>query len=480
MYLDNSCSDEELNQLFDALKQLLEDVDAEIKSRKSSYNLRRRPFSLGTNSHLSKRRKASHHSDTESIINCLSGVASSPRSVQLINEETESMPGIEHGITPPASQGEIAPTTPFLQSKSPSQPEVSSLESPSVRGLSMDGDSSDSLFVSEAGSVAEQPDLMIDDVQASVASILGTKEPNDTPNLLELDGTSTPQSDPVVDSPRLPTLSQTAADDLSFLFHENEKDHDSIQQRHEDSAYENLHFEEAFDSILDCEHNGVDELEDEFLDEIACGYHNEGLSNFHDQENTNIAAGQPSDEIPVDNSYQGTHHEMLTDQARYEEMVQLISLAKNPGFCLPHECAHPAPFDVEYQKVLDPLLKGEILSMRLIHGVLFALLPREILIIEWPDSSDRWDLERELSIALEATNPESTEGSSSPETSKVSRYITIIDIAGAPLLVLADGFLSKFVVIGSQRQYEEIDLDPFLARHPFWEKNHIDVRSNTY
>jgi hypothetical protein len=145
-----------------------------------------------------------------------------------------------------------------------------------------------------------------------------------------------------------------------------------------------------------------------------------------------------------------------TKSFRNDTIVQgYLDLACRSSFRLPHETVEDADC-LDARELLSPLVEERPLTSRLIHGLLYMLVPGPLRILE---------------VCSSAFDPEP-----SPEESPVDDFVAIIrrNAEAVPLLVLGIQSSKTLYILDS----ETVDLQSFgiswLIR-PEWSTEHIDV-----
>jgi hypothetical protein len=158
-------------------------------------------------------------------------------------------------------------------------------------------------------------------------------------------------------------------------------------------------------------------------------------------------------------AYSDEQHSMNQDHTksfRNDTIVQgYLDLACRSSFRLPHEPVEDADC-LDARELLSPLVEERPLTSRLIHGLLYMLVPGPLRILE---------------VCSSAFDPET-----SPEESPVDDFVAIIrrNAEAVPLLVLGIQSSKTLYILDS----ETVDLQSFgiswLIR-PEWSTEHIDV-----
>jgi hypothetical protein len=141
-----------------------------------------------------------------------------------------------------------------------------------------------------------------------------------------------------------------------------------------------------------------------------------------------------------------------TERFGNDPIVQdYVDLACRLSFRLPHEPVEDADH-LDARELLSPLVEERPLTPRLIHGLLYTLLPGPLRIFE---------------VCSSALNPEP-----SPEESPVDDFVAIVHQDGEdlPLLVLGVEISKTLYILGS----ETVDLASWLIG-PGWRTEHINV-----
>ncbi|KAF5852439.1 hypothetical protein GGP41_007867 [Bipolaris sorokiniana] len=173
------------------------------------------------------------------------------------------------------------------------------------------------------------------------------------------------------------------------------------------------------------------------------------FTSVHDEVQRDVeeTTTYPGEQHPTNQS----HKEHLNDDPTVQGYVDL---AYRLGFRLPHETAEDADC-VDAQEVLVPLVKERPLTSRLLHGILYTLLPGPILIVDFCSG---------------AFDPEAVEGSTCTDFVAIVRR----NEEPSPLLVVGLETSKTFFILDS----ETWDLPslgiPWLIR-PEWRTEYTDV-----
>lgn len=169
----------------------------------------------------------------------------------------------------------------------------------------------------------------------------------------------------------------------------------------------------------------------------------------HDEVQRDVEeiATYPDEQHPTNQS----HKEHLNDDPTVQGYVDL---AYRMGFRLPHETAEDADC-VDAQEVLVPLVKETPLTSRLLHGILYTLLPGPILIVDFCSG---------------AFDPEAVEGSTCTDFVAIVRR----NEDPSPLLVVGLETSKTFFILDS-KTWDLPSLGiPWLIR-PEWRTEYTDV-----
>jgi hypothetical protein len=179
-------------------------------------------------------------------------------------------------------------------------------------------------------------------------------------------------------------------------------------------------------------------------------FENYGLGSLHHKSQTNVEGAR------ADSYEQHLNDPDHTGSFGNDPIIQgYVDLACRSSFRLPHEPVEDADH-LDAQELLLPLVKERPLTLRLIHGLLYTLLPGPLRIFE---------------LCSSAFDPEPL-----PEENPVDDFVAIVRRNGEtlPLLVLGVKSSKTLFILDS----ETVNLPPFGTSWlipPEWRTEHIDV-----